>query len=260
MPNVITSIKAEPVDHVRSLTARAGRRQAGRCLLEGASLIEQALQAGARLCFVLRTEQARAPVLDVLDEHGVPVHEVKETVLRQVFRTARPVNWVAVAEGPIISREVSDSADTVLVLDGIVDPGNLGTIVRTAVGLGVPDILCTDEDTDPTSRKVLDASRATVLRARLRQFPSGTATVRSLHEHGFAVLATSSWGERPNAVLGAHRRVALVVGNETHGVSAEVFDLADGLFRIPMHGPVESLNVGVAAGIGLYELTRHAQQ
>ena len=255
VPAVITSIKDDHLALLRALRNRTGRAEAAGCLLEGPALIGQALDAGAALRFVIRVQGAADPLAERLAAAGVPVHDARESVLRQVLHTARPVHWVAVAD---LAAEVDDAVpygDFAVLLDGVLDPGNLGTIVRTAVGLGVFDVVCTAEETDLTSRKVLDAARATVLRARIRRFDSPAAAVRALRERGFEVVATSSYGSVEQALTPLRGGpVALVVGNETDGVSAPVLELADHVVRIPMAGEVESLNVGVATGISLYEL------
>lgn len=254
---VITSIKDTHLAEVRALRTRAGRVEAAGCLLDGAALVGQALDAGATLRFVVRAEGAPEPLAGRLAAAGVPVLDVRESVLRQVLHTQKPVHWVAVAD---LAAEVGDEVpygDLAVLLDGVLDPGNLGAIVRTSVGLGALDVVCTAEETDLTSRKVLDAARATVLRARIRRFASSVAAVRALRARGFEVVATSSYGsvELADTPL-AGGPVALVVGNETAGVTAPVLESADHVVRIPMAGEVESLNVAVATGISLYELRR----
>lgn len=142
-----------------------------------------------------------------------------------------------------------------MVCENVVDPGNLGTIVRTARALGVSDLVLTDPVTDLSTRRVLDASRASVLMSRVRRFPDPAAALDALHRAGFQVVATNPRGAHLQALAPLRAgRVALVVGNETEGLSAGTLAVADLVVRIPMAGGVESLNVGVAAGISVYEL------
>lgn len=252
VPPVITSLKDEPLAVIRALDGRAGRASAGACVLEGAALIAHAVAAGAPLRFIVRSEEAA----DILGVQQVPVYMARGSLLRQAVRLARPVEWVAVAE---LAPEGGDYGDFAVVLDGVRDPGNLGTIVRTAVALGVNDVVCTDAETDLTGRRVLDASRASVLRAVIHRYPTPLDAVNTLREQGFEVVATSSRASVDQADVPLRRgRVALVVGNETDGVRPEVLAAADHVVRIPMAGGVESLNVGVATGISLYELRRLA--
>jgi TrmH family RNA methyltransferase len=255
---VISSIKDEHLAQVRALATRAGRLAAGRCLLEGPALIGQALDAGARLRFAIRVEGAAGELGARLVAAGVPLRDVRDSVLRQVLRTPRPVGWVAVAD---LATERADASygDFAVVLDRVLDPGNLGTIVRTALGLGVRDVVCTDPATDLSSRKVLDASRATVLRARVHRFDSARSAVLALRARGFEIVVTSAAGTATPAEARLRGGpVALVVGNETTGVQPGLAELADHVVRIPMSGEVESLNVGVATGICLHELRARA--
>lgn len=253
VPPAITSLKDDHLALVRALDGRSGRSAAGACVLEGAALIEQALVSGATLRFAVRADDASGVIGTTLAEQGVPVFTARGSLLRQAVRLARPVEWVAVAD---LAAEAGDEyGDFAVVLAGVRDPGNLGTIVRTAVALGVADVVCTDADTDLTGRRALDTSRAAVLRAAIHRYPTPLAAVTALRRAGFEVVATSSHAALVQAEtpLRGHR-VALVVGNETDGIGPDVLAAADHVVRIPMAGGVESLNVGVATGISLYEL------
>lgn len=244
---------------MRTLAGRAGRRDAGRCVLQGSTLVAQVLAAGGPLEVVFRAESADSADDEALSgqlrDAAVAVHRVRDGVLRQVAGASRPVEWLGVAvlrsEAPPQERW----GRFALICDGVVDPGNLGAIVRSAAALGVDDVVLTDPDTDLTSRRVLDSSRGAVLSTRVRRYPDPGAALVGLRESGFQIVATSPRGRPLQSVPGLGARpVALVVGGETDGVRAEVEQDADVLVGIPMAGPVESLNVAVAAGIVTYEI------
>ncbi len=258
---VVDSVKDGRVALVRELQGRAGRTAAGRCVLESRALVEQVLAAGHPLVSALRAQGAREAADEeltaALERAGVPVHRVRDGVLRQVAGMSRAVPWLAVAVLPAEVGVAAPWGGFALVLDGVADPGNLGTLVRTARALGVDDVVLTDPETDLGSRRVMDASRGAVLGCRVRRYATAPAAVEGLRAAGFQVVATSPRGV-PFSGLPAldGRPPALVVGAETEGVGAEVMDAADLLVAIPMAGAVESLNVGVAAGISMYELLR----
>ncbi|MBV8931404.1 MAG: RNA methyltransferase, partial [Kutzneria sp.] len=258
MAGTISSIKDDHLRQVRVLASRTGRHESGACLLEGATLIEHALDTGAALRFAIHAEAAGDPVSARLTEAAVAILEARESILRKAVGLSRPVRWIAVAD---LAEATDDMpyGEFAVVLDNVLDPGNLGTIVRTAVGLGVVDVVCAGEDIDLTSRRVVDASRAAVLRARIRRFASPVNAVEALRARGFEIVATSGRGPTMQGLAQlTGRPVALVVGNETTGVSDDVLALADHVVRIPMSSDVESLNVGVATGISLYELRTRA--
>jgi TrmH family RNA methyltransferase len=259
--DVVASVKDRRVASVRALQSRAQRTAAGQCVLESRALVEQVLAAGSPLEVVLRAQSANAAEDDELAERlraaSVPVHWVRNGVLRQVAGMSRSVSWLAAAVLPPESGPQVPWGDCALVIDGVADPGNLGTLVRTARALGVDDVVLTDPETDLGSRRVMDASRGAVLGTRVRRYASPREAVAGMHGAGFQVVATSPRGTHlQDLPLLDDRPVALVVGGESAGICQEMAAAADVLVAIPMAGAVESLNVGVAAGILLYELCR----
>ncbi|MYT31396.1 MULTISPECIES: TrmH family RNA methyltransferase [unclassified Streptomyces] len=257
----IDTIKNPLIVTARSLATRGGRDAAGLCLVEGAGLIRQARAAGARLAYVLTSVDAATgepcePCLyDELNDARVPVHTVREGLLRKITGGAKPVDWLAVAHLPAPVQASEPYGDFAVVCERIADPGNLGTIVRTARALGVRDVVLTDEATDLSSRRVVDASRGSVLDCRARRFADPATAVAALRAAGFQIVVTSPRGTHLQAMAPLRgQRLALVVGNETEGVSEAVQAQADLVVQIPMAGAVESLNVGVATGISIYEL------
>ncbi|WP_051898602.1 TrmH family RNA methyltransferase [Sciscionella sediminilitoris] len=243
---IISSVKDPRIAAVRELSTATARRAANKCVLEGELLIEQAIEAGAALEFVLLAERAldRAP--------DCPVHEVTPGVLKQALRSQKPVTALAVAE---LGAQSGEFGELALVAEDIADPGNLGTIVRTACGLGATDIVLTEERADPTSRRALEASRAAVLRASLHRYPDPATALDSLHALGFEIAVTAPAGRTVPALTPlSGGPLAVVLGNETTGVSEAVLERADHVVRIPMATEVESLNVGVATGVALAAL------
>ncbi|MFG2528690.1 TrmH family RNA methyltransferase [Streptomyces sp. NPDC048516] len=257
---LIDSIKDARIATARTLATRSGRTAAGRCLVEGPALIRQLVAAGDGLEYVLRSAGADDPALCAeLTAAGVGVHAVRDGLLRKVTGGAKPVDWLAVAALPSETPVDDAYGDFAVVCEQVADPGNLGTIVRTARALGVRDVVLTDETTDLSSRRVLDAARGAVLGCRVRRFADPGGALASLRESGFQIVVTSPRGAHLQSMAPLRgRRVALVVGNETEGVSEATLAAADLVVQIPMAGAVESLNVGVAAGISIYELRMKA--
>lgn len=253
---VIDSIKDPRIAGARALATRPGRIAARRCLIEGVGLIGQVVAAGARLDYVLCSVGAGDPVLRAdLTDAGVPVHAVREGLLRKVIGGTKPVDWLAIAVLPAETAADVPYGDFAVICEQIANPGNLGTIVRTACALGVRDIVLTDETTDLSSPRVLHAARAAVLGCRVRRFADPAGAVTSLRASGFSIVATSPRGTHVQSLAPLRgRKIALVVGNEAKGISAPTLAAADLVVQIPMAGAVESLNVGVATGISIYEL------
>lgn len=253
---LIDSIKDARIVTARALATRSGRMAAGRCLIEGAGLIRQVVAAGASVEYVLRSAEVDDPVLpEDLRGAGVDVYAVREGLLRKVTGGVKPVAWLAVAVLPAETSAGDPYGDFAVVCEQVADPGNLGTIVRTARALGVRDIVLTDNTTDLSTRRVIDAARGAVLSCRVHRFADPGSAVKSLRESGFQIVATGPRGTHLQSMAPLRGcKVALVVGNETEGVSDATQSAADVVVQIPMASAMESLNVAVATGISIYEL------
>jgi TrmH family RNA methyltransferase len=244
----IESVKDARVAAIRNLATGEARRAARRCVIEGSSLIGQATEAGVGVEYVLHAPGVPAP------HAAVPSHPTSPMVLAKALRTSRPVTAVALAH---LAPEPAGYGEFAVVVDRVRDPGNLGTIARTALGLGASDLVCTDEETDLSSRKVIEASRCACLRAPIHRYSGTLAAVEALRGAGFQIVASSP---RATVTAGAAplraAPVALLVGNETDGLDDAAMNAADLAVAIPMAGGIESLNVGVATGLCMADLMR----
>ncbi len=149
---------------------------------------------------------------------------------------------------------LQEKSSFVVMLESLQDYGNVGTIIRTANAFNINEFVVSGE-TDVLHRKVTDAARGLNLKSHYRLFDDGLGAVHALKKQGYQIVATSPHARvLQSQVALEHKPTVLMVGNESHGLSDEVMKLADFVVQIPMHHAVESLNVGVAAGISIYEL------
>lgn len=230
-------------------------------IAEGVRLVEEALAAGvpfrgAVVSPAIRDTARGAALVERLASHAVPVEEVGSRELAQLADTDTPQGIVAVIDPPTweLSQIAPDPRHPVLVLDGVQDPGNVGTLLRTAFALGSPGGILLSGTADPWNPKVLRGAMGATFRfpfasAADGEFAAWVAT------HGVTLWVASVEGKalqraRPAGPL------AVVVGNEGAGVRDTVQSLAHQLVAIPLARGAESLNVAVAAGILLYEVTR----
>ncbi|MFQ5678937.1 MAG: TrmH family RNA methyltransferase [Gemmatimonadota bacterium] len=236
----------------RSLRRRKGRERHGLCLAEGPRVVAELLDAGTPVVRLLHTRSAeRAPEIARLlaraAEAGIPVAELGGAAFRELSDTVHSQGILAVATVPGWGWP-DLSVPRILVLDGVGDPGNVGTLVRTAEACGLGGVVCLPGTADPWSGKVIRAAAGSTF--RLPVFGAGAAeTVERLGARGIALWAASPGA--PPAPRGepAPERLALVLGNETRGVSKELLGRASRQVSLPMAGAVESLNVAVAGGI-----------
>ncbi|HEY7637032.1 MAG TPA: RNA methyltransferase [Gemmatimonadales bacterium] len=248
---------------VRDLHRRRGRERRGLALAEGVRLVEEAVDAGIRLRGALvspaleGTPRGRA-LKSALAERAVRVEQVSEPELEKLADTEHPQGVLAVIEPrPWRIEDIPVSRGAVLLaLDGVQDPGNVGTILRTAHGLGAAGVVALPGTAELNNSKVIRGSMGALF--RLPSVASEVATFLAWAERfGVELWITAADGEPVNRFPEADRPpVALVLGNEGAGVSSAVGSAARRRVAIPLASGVESLNVAVAAGILLYEVSR----
>lgn len=236
----------------RSLLRRKGRERHGLFLAEGPRVVADLLRSGLRTEAVLVASAADsdpelAGLARAAAEAGVPVEEVEAAELETLADTVTPQGVLAVGripEGPWPADEVT----RILVLDAVQDPGNVGTLIRTAEAVGVDLVVCLPGTADPWSPKVVRAAAGSSFRLPVvsLEWTEARARIRAAEAAIWAADAAGSPLFRGDL---APARLALVVGNEARGVSPSVLAEADRRVAIPMVGRVESLNVAVAGAI-----------
>lgn len=260
----ITSLHNPLVKQLRTLLdRRREREQQGLAVLEGVRVAEEAAAAGVEVAFyfftpeLLASDRGRAAHAALL-RSGARAYAVTPEVLARVADTTTPQGIVGAFR--IRAARLADvpaGPGPVLVADGVHDPGNLGTLIRTADALGGAALVAAAGTTDPWSPKVVRAAAGSLFRLPVSRGGPAGAALRALRGRGFRVLATDPAGGEPVWDIDwAAGPFALVIGSEAWGASAEALAEADGRVRVPMPGPAESLNAGVAGAICLYEAMR----
>jgi TrmH family RNA methyltransferase len=250
---------------IRDLRRRRGRERRGLALAEGVRLVEEAVTAGmsirgAAVSPVLESTTRGKTLKAALEKRGIRLEEVTDSDLDALADTEHPQGVLAVIEP---RRWTLDDIRvvpgvTVLVLDGVQDPGNVGTMLRTALGFGATGVVALKGTADLTNPKVIRAGMGASFR-----LPSVAAApdvfVAWAHLQRAQIWVADAGGENVDQLSrrSAERPpVALVVGNEGAGASPQLRMAADRRIAIPLAPGVESLNAAVAAGILLYEVTR----
>jgi TrmH family RNA methyltransferase len=257
---IVQSKQNGRLKELRSALAAPSRGQGELIGIEGPNLVAEALRTGLRLrcIFVSEGEQRLIEGLDLPSETEVLV--APRDVLQSVLTTESPQPVAALVYPPQWTWEhilppLHHVAPLVVVLAGLQDPGNLGTILRSAEAFGATAILCLPGTVSPWNPKAVRASAGSVFRVPVVASNTTDAFTR-LRASGVAILVAAARAASPaDHVLLAHP-TALLIGNEGNGVPADVAELADGAITIPCPGPVESLNAAVAASVLLYEASR----
>ena len=253
----ITSRDNPAVKRLHGLAHSArDRRSEGRTLLDGAHLVRAALDAGWPLRELVASDQglARAEIADLLERcAGVPAIHLPDALFAHVSPVDTPSGLIAIIDLPA-PPSTQAFTESLLVLDGVQDAGNLGTILRTAAAAGVRDVLLTPGCAQAWSPRVLRAGMGGHFCVRLHEHADVAALLRG---YPGQILATGlGAGARGLYEMDLHGAVAWLFGAEGRGLSAAVAALATDTVVIPMPGAVESLNVAAAAAVCLFEQVR----
>lgn len=242
----ITSTKSETIKRLKRLMTKKGRQESGQFLVEGEHLVDEAIRAG-RLVQLIVGESYTPKRSWRLDQ--MPVLELSDHVADILSETEKTQGVFAVVNMSPVERKMKH----VLVLDRIQDPGNLGTMIRTADAAGFDTVLLGKGTVDPYNAKAVRATQGSLFHVNVRTVDL-LETLPELKSDGLHVYGTALEKAKSYDQIDFGDRVALVIGNEAQGVHADVLALCDTRVHIPMLGDAESLNAAVAAGILMYRI------
>lgn len=257
---MITSTQNPRIKHIRALlTNRKDRQQQKLFVVEGVRLAEEAARAKVVPIEVLFSSDLSPRGRELVDgfaSAGSVVEEVDVRVLHSLSGTDTPQGIIALV--PQTVDPLPTHWDLLLVLDQIRDPGNLGTILRSAIASGVHGVILTPGSVDVYSPKVVRAGMGAHFRLPLStmDWTEISAVCKQKRNEPAVLLIADSSGGSPCWQTDLRQPVALVIGSEADGPQPDAFTAADGLLHIPMPGSVESLNAAMAASILLYEVVR----
>jgi len=245
---------------IRDLRLRRGRERRGLALAEGIRLVEEALAARvplrhAAVSPALEATPRGAALKTALAAAGVPLVELDDRALAGLADTEHPQGVIAVFEPPSWSLEklTPRAGEVVVVLDGVQDPGNVGSMLRSAAAAGVARVLLSKHCAFAWSPKVLRAGQGAHFCLDIHEDVDLPAWAQAYRASGAAVVAAVAAGGTSLFTASLAGRVALAVGNEGAGLSAELAAQATQRVTIPMPGGVESLNAAAAAGNAIEE-------
>lgn len=254
----ITSRQNALLKDLRKAFSASGHEE-GLCAIEGVRLIEEAIRSGIKLRAVLFSDMGAVRAERLLAQIGAKTETavVDDEIFRTVVSTETPQGVAALLQlKPISLNEMAKADDPLLVVAaGLQDPGNLGTLVRSAEAFGSAGIVVTEKTVSVLNPKTLRAAAGSAFRLPWAEANS-QELVPMLRETGFRLYGTSSHRgtSLPEAKLGG--KVAIFIGNEGAGLPAPVEKQMDDLLVVPHSKQVESLNAGIAASLILYEAAR----
>jgi TrmH family RNA methyltransferase len=261
----VTSQDNKFIKLARSLVLKKNRLEEGLYVADGMRVVEESLRHGeVRVCFIsrsrLREIEKNAMLLELINSKSKEeIILVNDSLFTKIVHTETPQGIATLCSLPKYEYEEAetDSLDFksqfIPILDGVSDPGNCGTIIRLAAGMGMEEIILTGASADPYGPKVVRASSGLISKTRIIYHRSISLILGRLKQLGYKILATDSTAEQTVRGYNFPEKAVLVLGGEASGISGETKDIADDILNIPVIDDVDSFNVATSAAIFFYE-------
>lgn len=256
---VITSKDNEIIKNIRKLKEKKYRDIANEYIVEGIKLIEESIEEDANIKTIVVCEECiKDNCIDQKLLYKIAKYDciyVSEKVFSLLTDVVNPQGMLAVIEKTSSEDKIKYDEDIIVVLDGIQDPGNLGTILRTVNSVGLTQIILSKTSVDAYNPKVVRSTMGAIFRVNIIEAEDLTSTLKNMKKHKYKIVATSLSGQESIYEMD-YKKTVIVIGNESKGVSREILEIADTKTKIPMLGKTESLNASIATGVILYEYVR----
>ena len=251
----IASVKNPAVVAAKALLRKQAREESGLFLCDGEHMVLEALNAAGQTVQTLFVEESRiADFEPLLRRYAVPeVYAVPPQVMESLSQVKTPQGVAAVARIPA-QATLDRLGERLVLLENVQDPGNVGTILRTADAAGFHGCVLTPGCADPFSPKTLRATMGSVFRVPTAAAQSASWAANALRERGYALLAAELNGEDFYQRAALPQKLCLMIGNEGAGLTPEAVAAATHRYRLPMRGGAESLNAAIAAAVFMFDL------
>ena len=250
---IIVSSDNKKIKHISKLKDKSYRGETSQYFAEGQKWVLDALKFGTTSDIIdyILIKKSKIDEFESSFGNFDRVYAAEDGVFDKISDTKNSQGVLAVlnAKKPISLPQ----SDRLLYLDRVRDPGNMGTVIRTACAAGYCDIVC-DNCVDVYNPKVIRSSMSTILHVNV--YSAQDVSLEKLKSMGYAVVVADADGESIFNLERLPEKLVLVIGNEAEGVSKEIFDLSDVAVSIPMNKNVESLNAAVSAAVLMYNLKR----
>jgi len=258
----ITSKDNSSVKHLRSLSESKCRKKEKAFLIEGLKIVEEALRDNLGVKLVIAApplvQHHGKGVLKFAESRGIDVLWISERLMDALSESKTPQPVMAEVTMKQHSEEglVSNDAGLIIVAHQLQDPGNLGTIIRTAEAVGASGLVITQNTVDPFNAKAIRASMGSILRLPVVHIGDLSEFIKKCSQHGFQTMATVLTGEKTHFDINLTKPTVVVLGQEGAGLPQDILAEIDLRVRIPMAKTIDSLNVAAAAAVILYETMR----
>ena len=262
MAIMISSKDNEKIKYTKSLLKTKGRTKESKFIIEGYRILTLAVECEANLDYVFINEdfenkKEHLDFIKVLKEKNIKIYKTTNRIFKELVDTENTQGILAVVgfKNRDIDNNINDSHKFVLILDRIQDPGNMGTIIRTADAAGVDAIINLKGCVDIYNPKVIRSTMGSIFDMNIIQSTQEDA-LRVLKEKGFEIASSYLNTDNYYNTVNYKDKVALVIGNEANGVNDELIKESDTLVKIPIYGNAESLNAAISSAILMYEIKK----
>ncbi|MDW7670205.1 MAG: RNA methyltransferase [Bacillota bacterium] len=259
---IITSPKNPICKLIASLQQRKFRQEYRQFVLEGLRGVRDAAEAGWRPVFYIVSDhffsqQHSGDLMEMMEKQAVNGYRVPNSLMKKLSNTETPQGLMAVFSTPLyaLADLLQHPAGFWLVLDRIQDPGNLGTLIRSAEGAGATGVLLTHGTTDPYSAKALRAATGAVLHLPVIELSEAASDCRMLKEAGMSLVGAALEEGISYHQAAYQLPLALIIGNEANGIAETILERVDHRVTIPMKGRLQSLNASIAGSILLFHMS-----
>jgi TrmH family RNA methyltransferase len=260
---ILTSVNNPLIKQIRKLHRNKERHRQNLLLLEGTNLLEAACQANYKLttiCYTRQWQERHPQLWQRLALQAKQIELVSPEVLGAIATTVNPDGVVAMAPRQAAKTPVISEIKLGLAIERLQDPGNLGTIIRSAVAVGVDGLWLSRDSVDLDHPKVLRASVGEWFRLPMAVSQDLATLVKDCQQQGIQVIATLAQAQQTYWNINFQCPTLILLGNEGSGLSEKLIALSDHQVKIPLSGGVESLNVAIAAALIVYEAQRQFYQ
>lgn len=260
-PFRITSASNQIIKEVRSLHDKKGRVNAKAFILEGTRLVKDAVEAGAKIRYLIISDSFFEKDGYLFEQMpNIKAVQIPDELFNRIGETQSPQGIMAVAEFPVYNQcDILKRVERVIALENLQDPGNLGTIIRTADACGFDAVILSKDSVDPYNPKVIRSTMGSFFHLPVLVVEDFYETLERLKDMGVLLAAAHTRMSLPCWDAKLSKSIAIIIGNEGKGLSEKALELSNISIMIPMAGRAESLNASAAASILMYEAMRQRE-
>lgn len=259
----IQSISNPTIKGIKKLQRKKDRWDERLYLIEGVKVINEYMEYIGKPKLILISEELSTvtggtELFNKINEYDAHLIKVPHRILKDLSDTENPQGIVAVVNfnDSEIENLIVEKNNFIIVLDGVQDPGNLGTIIRSADAFNINGIILTDNCVDLYNPKVVRGTMGSLFHIPIAIADNKLEIINNLKDRGITIYSTYLEGKNYIHKIDMTKDMAIIIGNESRGVSKELLELSDYTLKIPMYGNAESLNAAIAASVIMYEAAR----